>query len=72
MLTPRATVKVLGEKNPRKGKSAPVPSSLSNISNYEIVIPYSYLPKTLAMGVEKGHYSIRKSCKPMVLQAGYK
>jgi hypothetical protein len=55
--TPRATVIVLGENNPRKGKNAPVLSILSNTSNLAIVAPDSCLPKALGMGVEKGHSS---------------
>jgi hypothetical protein len=52
-LTPRTTVIVLGENNPRKGKSAPVPSSLSIISNYDVVTPNNYLSKALAVAPPK-------------------
>jgi hypothetical protein len=62
-LTPRTTVIVLGENNPRKGKSAPVPSSLSNRSNYDVVTPNNYFSKALVIGVEKGHNSTRKEFK---------
>jgi hypothetical protein len=62
-LTPRTTVIILGENNPRKGKSAPVPSSLSNICNYDVVTPNNYLSKAIAIGVEKGHNSTRKEFK---------
>jgi hypothetical protein len=40
-----------------------VQSSLSNISNYDVATPDSYLSKALAMGVEKGHNSTRKELK---------
>jgi hypothetical protein len=66
-LTPRTTVIVLGENNPRKGKSALAPSSLSNTSKYEEVIPDSYLSKALALGVGKWHSSTKNGLKSMVL-----
>jgi hypothetical protein len=68
MLTTRATVKVLGENNPRKGKSAPVLSSLSNTGNYEIVTSTSDLPKTLAIGTKRGRTVPEKGQKSMALQ----